>query len=164
MYNKLCVGEIVNTHGIRGEIKVVPLVDDVNDLLEYTYYFVGDKKYEVENTRFHKNFVLIKLKDIDDIDIAEKLKGKFLELPREDLKPLPEGSYYICDLVGLKVIDEKLGELGIINEVFNTGSNDVYVVEYKNKPLCIPVLDGVVKEVDLYNGIMNVVLPNGLLD
>ena len=164
MYNKLCVGEIVNTHGIRGEIKVVPLVDDVNDLLEYTYYFVGDKKYEVENTRFHKNFVLIKLRDIDDIDIAEKLKGKFLELPREDLKPLPEGSYYICDLVGLKVIDEKLGELGIINEVFNTGSNDVYVVEYKNKPLCIPVLDGVVKEVDLYNGIMNVVLPNGLLD
>ena len=105
MYNKLCVGEIVNTHGIRGEIKVVPLVDDVNDLLEYTYYFVGDKKYEVENTRFHKNFVLIKLRDIDDIDIAEKLKGKFLELPREDLKPLPEGSYYICDLVGLKVID-----------------------------------------------------------
>lgn len=164
MYNKLCVGEIVNTHGIRGEIKVVPLVDDVNDLLEYTYYFVGDKKYEVENTRFHKNFVLIKLKGIDDIGIAEKLKGKFLELPREDLKPLPEGSYYICDLVGLKVIDEKLGELGIINEVFNTGSNDVYVVEYKNKPLCIPVLDGVVKEVDLDNGIMNIILPNGLLD
>ena len=164
MYKKLCVGEIVNTHGIRGEIKVVPLVDDVNDLLDYTYYFVGDKKYEVQNTRFHKNFVLIKLKDIDDIDIAEKLKGKFLELPREDLKPLPEGSYYICDLVGLKVIDEKLGELGIINEVFNTGSNDVYVVEYKNKPLCIPVLDGVVKEVDLDNGTMNIILPNGLLD
>ena len=164
MYKKLCVGEIVNTHGIRGEIKVVPLVDDVNDLLDYTYYFVEDKKYEVENVRFHKNFVLIKLKGIDDIDIAEKLKGKFLELPREDLKPLPEGSYYICDLVGLKVIDEKLGELGIINEVFNTGSNDVYVVKYKNKPLCIPVLDGVVKEVDLDNGIMNIVLPNGLLD
>ena len=164
MYKKLCVGEIVNTHGIRGEIKVVPLVDDVNDLLDYTYYFVGDKKYEVQNTRFHKNFVLIKLKDIDDIDIAEKLKGKFLELPREDLKPLPEGSYYICDLVGLKVIDEKLGELGIINEVFNTGSNDVYVVEYKNKPLCIPVLAGVVKEVDLDNGTMNIILPNGLLD
>jgi len=164
MYKKLCVGEIVNTHGIRGEIKVVPLVDDVNDLLEYTYYFIGDKKYEVENARFHKNFVLIKLKGIDDIDIAEKLKGKFLELPREDLKPLPEGSYYICDLVGLKVIDEKLGELGIINEVFNTGSNDVYVVEYKNKPLCIPVLDGVVKEVDLDNGTMNIILPNGLLD
>lgn len=164
MYKKLCVGEIVNTHGIRGEIKVVPLVDNVNDLLDYTYYFVEDKKYEVENARFHKNFVLIKLKGIDDIGIAEKLKGKFLELPREDLKPLPEGSYYICDLVGLKVIDEKLGELGIINEVFNTGSNDVYVVKYKNKPLCIPVLDGVVKEVDLDNGIMNIVLPNGLLD
>ena len=62
------------------------------------------------------------------------------------------------------VVDEVLGELGIINEVFNTGSNDVYVVDYKGKPLCIPVLDGVVKVVDLDNGTMNVKLPNGLLD
>ena len=62
------------------------------------------------------------------------------------------------------VVDEVLGELGIINEVFNTGSNDVYVVDYKEKPLCIPVLDGVVKVVDLDNGTMNVKLPNGLLD
>ncbi len=164
MHKMLCVGEIVNTHGIKGELKVVPLVDNAKDLIEYSYYFVDGKKYETENVRFHKDFALIKLKGIDDMNLAERFKGKFLELPRENLKPLPDGSYYICDLVGLMVVDEVLGELGIINEVFNTGSNDVYVVDYKGKPLCIPVLDGVVKVVDLDNGTMNVKLPNGLLD
>ena len=117
----------------------------------------------MENVRFHKNFILIKLVGIDDINFAERFKGKFLELSREELKPLPEGRYYICDLIGVKVIDEVLGELGIISEVFNTGSNDVYVVEYMSKPLCIPDIDGVVKDVDLDNGIMTVILPKGLI-
>lgn len=164
MHKMLCVGEIVNTHGIRGELKVLPLVDNERDLIDYSYFFIGKDKYEAESVRFHKDFALIKLKGIDDMNFAERLKGKFLELPREELKPLPDGSYYICDLIGLKVFDEKIGELGIINEVFNTGSNDVYVVDYKDKPLCIPVIDGVVKEVDLDNSIMKIDLPNGLLD
>jgi len=163
VHKMLCVGEIVNTHGVRGELKIIPLVDDANDLLDYTYYFIDDKKYEVEAVRFHKNFALIKLNGIDDINLAERFKGKFLELSREELKPLPEGRYYICDLMGLKVLDETLGELGMINEVFNTGSNDVYVVNYKDKPLCIPDIDGVVKEVDLDNGIMKIILPKGLI-
>lgn len=163
MHKMLCVGEIVNTHGVKGELKVVPLVDEVNDLLDYSYYIIDNNKYDSESVRFHKNFALIKLKGIDDINVAERLKGKFLELPREDLKPLPEGSYYICDLIGLEAIDEKLGKLGIINEVFNTGSNDVYVVEYMGKPLCIPVLKGVVKDVSLEEGTIKVVLPEGLL-
>ena len=163
MYKMLCVGEIVNTHGVKGEIKVIPLVDDVDDLYDYSYYFVDGKKVEMESIRFHKNFALIKLEGINDINIAERLKGKFLELSREDLKPLPDGRYYICDLMGLKVVDETLGELGTINEVFNTGSNDVYVVNYLDKPLCIPDIEGVVKDVDLDNSVMKVVLPNGLI-
>jgi len=163
VHKMLCVGEIVNTHGVRGELKVIPLVDNADDLYDYPHYFIDGKKYEAESVRFHKNFALIKVKGIDDINVAERLKGYFLELPREELKPLPEGRYYICDLMGLEVIDEKLGNLGLINEVFNTGSNDVYVVNYMDKPLCIPDIDGVVKEVDLDNGTMTVLLPKGLL-
>jgi len=163
VHKMLCVGEIVNTHGVRGELKVIPLVDNAEDLCDYTYYFIEGEKHETESVRFHKNFALIKIKGIDDINTAERLKGKFLELSREDLKPLPEGRYYICDLIGLEVNDEKIGKLGTINEVLNTGSNDVYVVDYMDKPLCIPDLDGVVKEVDLDNGTMTVLLPNGLL-
>jgi len=163
VHEMLCVGEIVNTHGVRGELKVIPLVDNAEDLYDYNYYFIEGKKYESESVRFHKNVALIKVKGIDDINFAEKFKGKFLELPRTELKPLPDGMYYICDLIGLEVIDEKLGSLGLINEVFNTGSNDVYVVDYMDKPLCIPVIDGVIKEVDLENRKMTVLLPNGLL-
>ena len=163
LHKMLCVGEIVNTHGVRGELKIVPLVDNSEDLLDYTHYFVSDKKYEVTSVRFHKNFALIKLEGIDDINTAERLKGSFLELPREELKPLPEGCHYICDLIGMEIIDEKLGKLGNVNEVFNTGSNDVYVIDYMNKPLCIPVIDGVIKEVDLDYGLIRIELPKGLL-
>jgi 16S rRNA processing protein RimM len=159
----LCVGEIVNTHGVKGELKVIPLVDNPDDLYDYKYFFIDEKKYEAESIRFHKNFALIKLNGIDDINVAERIKGKFLELPREDLKPLPEGMYYICDLIGIEVFDETIGKLGTINEVFNTGSNDVYVVDYMDKPLCIPVIDGVIKDVDLDNKKMTVILPKGLL-
>ncbi len=163
MQKMLCVGEIVNTHGVRGELKVVPLVDEPSDLLEFSHIFINNKEYEIENVRFHKDFALIKLKGIDDMNIAEQFKQKFMELPREELKPLPDGRYYVCDLIGLKVIDKELGELGTINEVMETVSNYIYVVEYKGKPLCIPIIDGVVEKVDLDNGTINVVLPKGLI-
>lgn len=163
MQKMLCVGEIVNTHGVRGELKVVPLLDNSDDLFDYKRFFIDGKSYESENVRFHKDFALIKLKGVDDMNLAESFKGKFLELPREELKPLPEGRYYICDLIGLKVIDEILGELGNITEVIETVSNDVYVVNYKGKELCIPVLEDVVHDVDLDNLIVRVTLPKGLI-
>ena len=159
----LCVGEIVNTHGVRGELKVVPLLDYSEDLLDYKHFFIDGKSYESVSVRFHKDFALIKLEGIDDMNLAEKFKGKFLELPREELKPLPDGRYYICDLIGLKFIDKILGELGNITEVIETVSNDVYVVEFKGKELCIPVLEDVVHNVDLDSGIVQVTLPNGLI-
>lgn len=163
MQKMLCVGEIVNTHGVRGEFKVVPLVDEPSDLLEFSHIFINNEEYEIENVRFHKDFALIKLKGIDDMNIAEQFKQKFMELPREELKPLPDGRYYVCDLIGLKVIDKELGELGTISEVMETVSNYIYVVEYKGKPLCIPIIDGVVEKVDLDTGTINVVLPKGLI-
>lgn len=159
----LCIGEIVNTHGIRGELKVVPLVDDVNDLCSYKKVYISGTSYEVEGIRFHKNFALVKLCGIDDKTLGDRYKGKFLELPREELKPLDEGRYYVCDLIGLKIIDSELGELGAVEDVIETGSNLVYVTEYDGKPLCIPVLEGVVQEIDIDVGFIKVVLPKGLI-
>lgn len=163
VHKMLCVGEIVNTHGVRGELKVVPLTDEPDELLDYNHFFIEDKDYKVSNIRFHKEFALVSLDGINDMNIAEGFKGKFLELPREELKPLSDGRYYICDLIGLKVIDVTLGVLGTINEVINTPGNDVYVVEYNGKPLCIPVLDGVVNDVNLEKGEMIITLPKGLI-
>lgn len=163
MQDMLCIGEIINTHGINGELKVVPLTDNFEDLFDYKHAFIDNEIYEIESVRFHKSFALIRLKDISDLDLAERFKGKFLELPRNELKPLPEGRYYICDLIGLKVIDEELGEVGAVKEVLETGSNDVYVVEYNGKPLCIPVLADVIKKIDLKSGVIDVKIPEGLI-
>ena len=159
----LCIGEIVNTHGVRGELKVMPLVDDVNDLYSYHKVYIDGVFYEVEGIRFHKNFALMKLHGIDDKTVGDRYKGKFLKLPREELKPLDDGRYYVCDLMGLKIIDAELGELGVVNDVIETGSNLVYVTEYNDKPLCIPVLEGVVQEIDIDAGFIKVVLPKGLI-
>ena len=163
MHQMLCVGEIVNTHGVRGEIKVIPLVDDISAFDDLESFVIDNKTYNLESVRFHKNMLLIKLKEISDMNEAQKLKGKFLEVNRNDLKQLEEGRYYICDIIGLKVIDENIGEIGIINDIQETGSNDVYITEYMGKPLCIPALADVILEVNIDEGYMKVKLPNGLI-
>ena len=163
MHQMLCVGEIVNTHGIKGEIKVIPLVDDVSAFEELKSFVIDSKTFNLESFRFHKNMLLIKLKEISDMNEAQKLKGKFLEVNRNDLKELEKGQYYICDIIGLKVIDENIGEIGIINDIQETGSNDIYITEYMGKPLCIPALADVILEVNIDEGYMRVKLPNGLI-
>ena len=163
MHRLLCVGEIVNTHGIRGELKVVPLTDDVSSFDSLKSFIINNKEYNLESIREHKNMLLIKLKEINDMDSAQKLKGKFLEVSREALKPLNEGQYYMCDIIGLEIIDENIGKLGIIEDIQQTGSNDVYVTTYEGKPLCVPALAGVIQEVNLNEGYMKVKLPKGLI-
>ena len=168
MYEYLHIGEIVNTHGVRGEVKIIPLTDDIRrfDDLANVYIEENDtnrKEYEIESVRYHKQFVIMKFKGIDDMDTAMKLKTKFLAVHRKDAVKLPEDTYFICDLIGLTIIDDDLGEVGKIEEVIKTGSNDVYVTTYKNKPLCIPVLTDVVNHIDIENGIVEVKIPKGLL-
>ena len=164
MYQKLCVGEITNTHGIRGEVKVIPLTDDVSAFDNIKKVSIDNKEYEIESYREHKSVLLVKFRGYDDINLVERLKGKFLEVDRNELEELQEGKYYICDIIGLKVIDNVLGELGTINDVQATGSNDIYIIEYNNKPLCIPALVDVIEEVNIKEGYMKIKLPKGLID
>ena len=163
MHRLLCVGEIVNTHGIRGEVKVVPLTDDVSKFDNLKSFIIDGTTYNLETIREHKNMLLIKLQEINDMDAAQKLKGKFLEVSREALEPLEEGQYYICDIIGLEIIDEDIGKLGVIEDIQQTGSNDVYITTYEGKPLCVPALKDVIQEVNLNEGYMKVKLPKGLI-
>lgn len=164
----LAVGKIVNTHGIKGEVRVIPMTSDVSrfDYLLYTWIKKDGKlrEYRVTSVRYHKQFVLVKLQGVDSMTEAESLKGCELLVDREHARPLDEDEYFICDLIGLKVYeDEKL--LGELTEVLETGSNDVYVVRGEdNKELLIPALKSVVLDVDLENRRMQVKLPEGLLD
>lgn len=167
--DKTRIGKIMNTHGVRGEMKVAPLTDDPSryDVLEHV--FIEDRKkryteYEVEGVRYHKEHVLIKLKGIDDMDAAKLHKNHYLAINNSDRMPLEEGAYYISDLIGLEVYEDDT-KLGTLKEVLQPGANDVYVLDSTLYPeLCIPALKTVILSVDLEAGRMNVKLPKGLVD
>ncbi len=156
------VGQIVNTHGIRGEVKLNPWTDDLYDLLDLDVFYnkVGEL-LKVENSRVHKNVVIIKFFGINNMNDAEKMKGKTLYTEKT---PLPEGRYYIKDLIGLDVYEND-ENLGVLTDVFNTGANDIYEVKTNDgKKIYLPVIDGVIGNVDLENKKMSVTIPFGLLD
>ncbi len=159
------LGKIVNTHGIRGELKIQPWCDEPELFHELEYFYVGDTKYEIIRTRIHKNCIIAQVEGIDSINQAELLKNRVITIEREALGELPEGAYYIADLEGLAVRTMDGKELGIIDEIIKTGSNDVYVLkETGGKPILIPVIDQVVKEVNVEEGYVLVELLKGLID
>ena len=152
MQKRLEVGQIVNTFGIKGEVKVVPFTDDIKRFDELKNVYVKTKKeskqYKVENVKYHKNMVLIKLEGINNVESAETLRNAFLEIDRKDAIPLEEGTYFIADLIGLEVYTEEGKLLGKVDDIYNTGSNDIYVVKDElGKQILLPGIKEVIKEV-----------------
>lgn len=164
----ITIGEIVNTHGCRGAVRVVPLTDFPERFrdLQAAYVVCGGQRLRlhVETVAYHKRFVILTFREIPDMTAAEKLKGALLQVPRSELVPLPDGHYYIFDIVGLTVYTQEGERLGVVQDVLRTGANDVYVVQAESggAPLLIPALKAVVREIDLEGGRMTVVLPEGL--
>ena len=150
MENLLEIGQIVNTHGLRGDVKVMPWCDAPEIFHELAYVLIDGEEYEIQKSSLHKNAVLLKLKGIDHINDAENYRNKVLTIPREELGELPEGTYYICDLLGCNVETVDGRNLGKICDIIKTGSNDVYVVEdITKKQVLIPVIDEVIKSVSI---------------
>ncbi len=156
------IGQIVNTHGIKGEVKLNPWTDDLYDLLDLDVFYKKDgSALAVASSRVHKNTVLIQFREITDMAQAEKLRGTTLYTEKV---PLPEGRYYIKDLIGLTAIDEN-GIVGTLSDVFNTGANDVYEIRTEDgRRLYLPVIDGVIGDVDLKKKTIHVTIPEGLED
>lgn len=168
MEKYLQVGVIASTHGIRGEVKVFPTTDDVKRFKQLKEVILEGKKenrnLEVEQVKFFKNMVILKFKGIDDINEVEKYKGCPLLVTRENAVKLAPGEYFICDLIGLSVWEDNGKELGTLTEVIQTGANDVYVVEMKNKKeVLIPNIKDCIIEISLEKNTMTVHLLEGLL-
>ncbi len=168
MQKRLEIGQIVNTFGIKGEVKVVPFTDDISRFDELKKVYIKnknqEKQYKIENVKYHKNMVLIKFSGIDKIEDAEMLKNKYLEIDREDAIPLEEGTYFIADLIGLEVYTEDGNLLGKVEDIYNTGSKDIYVVKDElGKQVLLPGIDEVIKNVDLENSKIIVHLIPGLI-
>ena len=131
------IGQIVNTRGLRGEVKVNSFSEDPERFEKMEKILVKEKgefkEYEIQRVAYSKNQVILKLKGIDHIDYAEKLRGLYIYIKREELGDLPEGKYYIADLIGLEVFEENGNFLGNVDDVFNTKSNSVYVVRTEKR-------------------------------
>ena len=152
MQKRLEVGQIVNTFGIKGEVKVVPFTDDIKRFDNLKNVYVKTKKeskqYKIENVKYHKNMVLIKLEGINTVENAETLRNAFLEIDRKDAVPLEEGTYFIADVMGAEVYTDEGKLLGKVEDIFNTGSNDIYVVKDElGKQILLPGIKEVIKEV-----------------
>ena len=167
MEDLLQVGVITSTHGIRGEVKVFPTTDDPNRFrkLKQVILDTGKEQLEMEiaSVKFFKNQVIVKFKGIDDINDVEKYRKAGIYVTRENAVPLGENEYFIADLIGLRVISDEEEELGVIDDVLQTGANDVYIVKKEQTPdLLIPAIKDCIMNVNIEEGTMIVHLLPGL--
>lgn len=157
-------GKIVNTHALKGDIKVYSYTDNVDNILNLKKVYIDNTLYNVSNSRFLKGMFTFKLNQINSIEEAQNLIGKIIcrELKKEELEI--EDEYFVKDLEGIDVYDEQNVLIGVLKEVFTTGANDVYrVVDSKGKDIYLPAIKQVVKSVDIQSRKMVVSIMEGLI-
>ena len=154
-------GKIVNTHGIRGEIRIQPYADSPDFLTGFKRLYIGGEPVEVLSARVHKGCVIAALFGVDGIDAAIKLKNKIVFIDRNDA-PLEEGRHFIVDLIGLLALDAQSGEeLGTITDILSLPANDVYVINGAHEIL-VPAVPDFVNEINIENGYIKLRLIEGM--
>lgn len=161
--DKIVIGKITGAHGIGGEIKVFPLTDDAQRFYDLDYFICDHTRYGIENVRSHKGQVLIKAAEISDRTAALKMRGKMMEIDREDAVELNEGEYFIEDLKGMKVYDTSSKRTAVIKDIVQTGAVDVIWFDLDGKDLMMPYLKEYVSEVNIKEGYMKADLSKGVM-
>lgn len=144
----LKVGQITNTHGVKGELKVYPLTDDIKRFRKLKTVLIDNEERKIVWCKPQTDKVIMKIEGVETMEQATALKSKYLFIKREDAVKLPENSYFVADLIGCSVYDENGVELGRLDDVIFTGSNDVYWVKGKEEIL-VPALKDIVVKVDI---------------
>lgn len=162
------IGQIVNTSGLKGILKIKPFTDDIKKFSNLKTIYIKTKsgltEFKIEQVRYVKNMVMLKLAEIDTVEEAEKYRNLYIKILRDQEEELEEGLYYVVDILGCKVNTDANQELGKIVDVFQTGSNDVYVVkDEQGKQILLPAIKQVIKNVDIKNKIIIVHLLEGLV-
>ncbi|MGY0372097.1 ribosome maturation factor RimM [Clostridium sp. JNZ J1-5] len=148
MEQLLTVGKIINTHGIKGEIKVQSVTDDLERFKKLKKAYIDNSEITITNCKLQPGKVILKIEGIDKIEDAVRLKNKYIRIRREDAIELPEDSYFESDIIGCHVYDENGEELGTIDDIIYTGSNDVYWIKGE-KELLIPAIKSIVLNIDV---------------
>lgn len=169
MEEYLQVGAIASTHGIKGEVKVFPMTDDVNRFKELKKTILRTKNEELEleikSVKFFKNMVILGFKGFDNINDIEKYKGAGLYVSREDAVSLEDGEYFRADLLDIDIYDEDDNQIGVLKDIIETGANDVYVINLDDgRELLLPNTPECVIDVDLDTNKMVIHILEGLLD
>ncbi|RAK23347.1 16S rRNA processing protein RimM [Anoxybacillus vitaminiphilus] len=166
------VGKIVNTHGIRGEVRVISKTDFADERYKTgnTLYIFMDNasdpvEVKVKSHRVHKSFDLLSFEGYDNINLVEKFKGAMIKIPESQLGELEEGEYYFHEIIGCTVVTEQGETVGTVKEILTPGANDVWVVKGKGgKEILIPYISDVVKHVDVKEKLITIHPMEGLLE
>lgn len=160
-------GQIVGTHGVRGEMRVNPWCDTPEFLTQFKKLYLdgsGNKVLKIVSSRVHGNIVLIKAEGIGTIDEAAQMRGKILYMNRDEAD-IDDGAYFYQDIIGCKVVDIDNGrEYGVISEISETGANDVWHIDAGSRELLIPVIDDVVKGIDIDKQVITIRPLRGLFE
>jgi len=165
-----CMGKIVNTHGIKGEIKIYPYTDDPARFEHFSYILIegeAEKKFKVSSVRVHKNMVLLKLSGFNDINTVQKFMDKAIYLYRNDIEALDgdDEGHYVVDLIGCDIIDAEGTVLGVLKDVLQHTAQDLYEVAMPSGGVFyIPVVDEFVKNIDIEKRQITVKIIEGLIE
>ncbi len=162
---KIQIGQIVNAVGLKGEVKIYNYSNAKERYEELDYIYANQDKYEIENVRYMKETVILKLKGINDRNTAEAMKTKGVYIDESQLEELPEGSYYIRDIIGFNVADEKGIKIGILNDVLQNTAQDLYEIKGENgNKILIPGVEEFILDIDLDKKCIKVRLIEGMLE
>lgn len=165
--NSIKVGTILNTHGIHGEMKLMPEGNDLERFQSYDRLFIADnsRAFHLEFARQNRSVYIIKLREFNDINEIIGFKGKDVFIDEEALPPLQDGEYYIHELIGCDVFDKKLGPIGNIIEVLTHTANDVYVIQSNSHgEIMIPAVKEFIRSIDIENRRIEVELIEGMIE
>ncbi|MFZ5966355.1 MAG: ribosome maturation factor RimM [Bacillota bacterium] len=169
MTKRIKLGQIVNTQGIKGEIRVYPLTDYKERFEEIKWLFIDetDQKLHIDKVRYKNDLVILKVQEINDMTTAEKYRNCYLTIDKSMARELPDDTYFICDLIGLKVFTDAGELVGNVKNVIQSAGNDIYEVEDIKNPqkiFLIPAVAAFVKHIDLKEGTMIITPIEGLIE
>ena len=169
MGERVRIGQIVSTQGLRGDVRVYPLTDYKERFEELEYVYLEDSQeieLKIERVRYKKQLVILKFQGLDNIDDVQKLKNIYITIDKDKIRELPQDTYYIFDLIGSEIIDEDNSPVGILVDIVQNTAQDLYIIEDKSskKKIMIPAVKEFVKEVNLKEKIIKVKLIEGMIE
>ena len=158
---RIVIGKIGAPHGVKGEMKIIPMTDFPERFDGMAHCYVDDKPVKIKSVRYQRKYVLMVFGGIETREEAAALTGALVSVDRSEAMPLKDGEYYISDILGLAVEETDGTALGTVTDVIRTGSNDVYVVSLpgRQEDVLVPALKKVVREISIEDGRMVVLMP-----